>query len=231
MLFRSCVTENNLVQQYAGEAPFDWRCANVTPIYKKGKKNLASNYRPVSLTSQIGKVMEAIIKDDLMGHLKQHNLIRNSQHGFWSGRSCLTNLLKFLEDVTKDADNGSPVDIIYLDFSKAFDKVPHARLIKKLEAHGIDSKVKTWISEWLNNRKQRVVISGTSSDWTHVKSGVLQGSVLGPVLFTIYINDIDKDVVCKVLKLLTTPKCIVRLLPTKMQNYYKNSYETCTNGA
>ena len=75
-----------------GEVSFDWRCANVTPIYKKGKKNLASNYRPVSLTSQIGKVMEAIIKDDLMGHLKQHNLIRNSQHGFWSGRSCLTNL-------------------------------------------------------------------------------------------------------------------------------------------
>ena len=182
------------------QVPEDWRKANVAALYKKGMRSSASNYRPVSLTSQLCKVLESIIRDSIVEHLSIHNLIKDSQHGFMEGKSCLTNLLIFLNKVTEFVDKGYPVDIIYLDFAKAFDKVPHIRLIKKLEAHGITDTVSKWIAAWLRNRKQRVQINGCSSEWADVTSGVPQGSVLGPVLFTIYINDIDDGVQCNILK-------------------------------
>ena len=111
--------------------PHDWKLANVTPLFKKGPKNKTSSYRPVSLTSQVCKIMKSILKDNIINHLEQNGLIRDSQHGFRAGRSCLTNLLYFMEIVTKQVDKGIPVDVVYLDFSKAFDKVPHNHLIKK----------------------------------------------------------------------------------------------------
>jgi Reverse transcriptase (RNA-dependent DNA polymerase)/Endonuclease-reverse transcriptase len=117
--------------------PQDWRDANVTPLFKKGSRDKPENYRPISLTSIIGKILESIVKDNLVKHLESHGLIRNSQHGFRQGRSCLTNLLDFMEVVTQHLDDGQPVDLVYLDFAKAFDKVPFVRLIKKLECHGI----------------------------------------------------------------------------------------------
>ena len=120
-----------------GSVPQDWRDANVVPLFKKGSRSKAQNYRPVSLTSVVGKILESIIKDNVVEHLDRHKLLRDSQHGFLSGRSCLTNLLDFLETVTAEIDDGNDVDLIYLDFSKAFDKVPHCRLAKKLGAHGI----------------------------------------------------------------------------------------------
>jgi len=183
-----------------GVVPLDWRIANVTPIYKKGSRQEPGNYRPISLTSQIGKVLESIIRDEMVIHLKDRKLISDTQHGFTQKRSCLTNLLQFMEIITKHVDDGNPVDVIYLDFQKAFDKVPHARLIKKLKAHGIDGKTLTWIETWLSGRLQRVVLNGSKSNWTEVMSGVPQGSVLGPLLFVIFINDIDDNIAHELLK-------------------------------
>ena len=183
-----------------GSVPLDWKKANVTPIFKKGAKNLPNNYRPISLTSQVCKILESIIRDTIISHLKENCLINPSQHGFWSKRSCLSNLLEFLESVTNYVDQGLPVDVIYLDFQKAFDKVPHQRLLEKVKSMGIDGEVFEWIKSWLLGRLQRVVLNGKSSDWIEVNSGVPQGSVLGPLLFLIYINDIDEWVTCKLLK-------------------------------
>ena len=143
-----------------GFVPDDWKIADVTPIFKKGKKSDPGNYRPVSLTSQIGKVMESILKDDMLDHIRKYNLITDTQHGFVSRRSCLTNLLVFLEEVTKYIDNGHPVDAIYLDFQKAFDKVPHKRLLLKVRDMGFSVNVCNWIENWLVERNQRVRLNG-----------------------------------------------------------------------
>jgi len=132
-----------------GDVPHDWRLANVTAIFKKGKKCSPSNYRPISLTVNICKVLESIIRDKIIEHLEKHTLVRDSQHRFVRNKSCVTNLLVFVEEVANYLDSRYPVDVIYLDFQKAFDKVPHKRLIlKKLGAHGIDGKLLEWIEKW-----------------------------------------------------------------------------------
>jgi hypothetical protein len=127
----------------SGCTPNDWKTANVTPIHKKGTKGNPGNYRPVSLTSIPCKIMESIVKDRMMEHLLENNLIKDSQHGFMPGRA--TNLVEFMDFVTKEVDDGHPVDIFYLDFAKAFDKVPRMRLVKKMQAKGIDKDVVQWI--------------------------------------------------------------------------------------
>lgn len=183
-----------------GIVPSLWKCANVTPIFKKGSKCEAGNYRPISLTSVVIKIFERIIKDKVVSFLDRHQLIINTQHGFRNNRSCLTNLLEFYNYISSNCDERVPSDIIYLDFKKAFDTVPHKRLLIKLKAHGMGDQLCSWVENWLTNRKQRVVINGKASDWLHVTSGVPQGSVLGPLLFLIYINDIDSGVSSKISK-------------------------------
>ena len=176
--------------------PKDWKSANITAIFKnKGKKSEPSKYRQVSLTSIPGKIFESFIKDSIVHHLETNNLLNSSQHGFRPGRSCTTNLLEFLEVVTTKIDEGKSMDLLYLDFTQAFDKVPRKRLIMKLKAHGIQGKILQWIVDWFSCRKQRVVLNGEVSDWEESKSGVPQGSLLGPVCFTVYNNDIDEAVI------------------------------------
>ena len=183
-----------------GIVPFEWKEANIIPLFKKGSRNKSVNYRPVSLTSVICKLLETIIRDHMMDFLIKHKLINPSQHGFLKAKSCLTNLLCFLEEITKWVDDGSPVDVIYLDFQKAFDKVPHQTLISKLKSHGMGNSIINWIEQWLTDRRQRVVVDGDVSSWKPVLSGVPQGSVLGPILFLVYINDLEKGVSGKILK-------------------------------
>ena len=115
-----------------GVVPDDWKRANVAAIYKTGSKNSASNYRPISLTCQVCKVLESIIRDKMLDHLNKFKIIKESQHGFVKNRSCLTNLLEFLSFVSENVGQGSPIDVIYLDFQKSFDKVPHKRLMLKV---------------------------------------------------------------------------------------------------
>ena len=138
-----------------GIVPLEWKEANIIPLFKKGSRNKSVNYRPVSLTSVICKLLETIIRDHMMDFLHKHKLINPSQHGFLKARSCLNNLLCFFEEITKWVDEGSPVDVIYLDFQKAFDKVPHQVLILKLKSHGMGNSIINWIEQWLTDRRQK----------------------------------------------------------------------------
>jgi len=156
------------------------------------------------------KIFKSIIRDVIAQHLEIQLLINNSQRGFRKGRSYLTNLLEFLDKVTSCVD-GDSVDVIFLDFAKAFDKVSYIKLILKLKAHGINGELLDWIKEWLHQRTQRVSIRGVSSDWIDVLSEVPQGSVLGRVLFLIFINDLDIGIKSWILKFADDTKIFNRV--------------------
>ena len=177
-----------------GVLPHPWKDALVTALHKKGDKRLPSNYRPVSLTSIICKMLERIIKDHLLQYFIRNKFITSIQHGFRPDPSCETQLIHVLDDWTSALELGHQVDVIYLDLQKAFDKICNARLLSKLKSYGIGGKLLQWIENFLSNRRQCVHLRGSKSDWINIFSGVPQGSVLGPFLFIVYVNDMPNVV-------------------------------------
>ena len=176
------------------QLPRNWLDAVISPIYKKGQRCLPENYRPVSLLSIICKVLERIITDQIVKHIIENELSCHQQHGFTKGRSTTTNLLEALNVWSEAMMHGIPVDVLFLDYSKAFDAVPHQRLIQQVKSFGIHGEALQWISSFLSNRRQRVRVNGQLSDFKPVLSGVPQGSILGPILFTLFVNNIPDEI-------------------------------------
>src|SRR5215469_9185024 len=177
-----------------GTLPGDWKKATVIPIHKGGDRSLVTNYRPVSLTSVVCKQMEHVIASHLRQEWDKNDWLYEGQHGFRPRYSCESQVITVCQDIADALDNGDRIGAIIIDFSKAFDLVPHGRLLTKIAKTGVDSRVVVWIREFLLGRTQRVRVGGHLSEEVRVTSGVPQGSVLGPLLFLAYVNDIWRNI-------------------------------------
>ena len=214
----------------SGEIPESCKTATITPIHKGKSRATAKNYRPIALTSHLIKVFEKVLRTRIVKFMEKHLLFNNSQHGFRGGRSCLSQLLIHFDRITAALEKGQGVDVIYLDFAKAFDKVDHIITLNKLKSLGIHGALGRWIYNFLTNRTQSVIVEGRKSTPRPVISGVPQGSVLGPLLFLILMGDIDQNIVTAFLSSFADDtrvgNCIISLADTlQLQNDLQAVYQ------
>ena len=190
--FMSCLRD--------GTFPNIWKRANVVPVHKKNEKNVKRNYRPISLLPIFGKILEKLVYDSLYSHLISRDLLNPNQSGFSSGDSTVNRLISITHSIFKAFDCNPPLDVrsVYLDVSKAFDSVWHDGLIYKLKRCGVSGQLLSLLQSFLMDRKQRTVLNGQCSSWGDISAGVPQGSILGPLFFLVYINDLTENLKCNV---------------------------------
>ena len=178
----------------SGTFPVSYKEANVCPVPKKGDLSIVSNYRPISLLNSESKLFERLVFKYLFNYLQDNNLLSSLQSGFIPGDSTVNQLTFLYNNFCQALDSGKEVRAVFCDISKAFDRVWHSGLLYKLQAAGVTGDVLNWFKSYLSDRKRRVVLPSTVSEWTFIRAGVPQGSILGPLLFLVYINDIVKDI-------------------------------------
>lgn len=210
-----------------GVCPDTWKEANVSPVFKKDDSSLVTNYRPISLLNTIGKVMEKIVHKHLFNFLRDHNVITSLQSGFVPGDSTINQLVDIYNTFCNALDQGKEVRAVFCDISKAFDRVWHKGLLFKLKRVGINGSLLDWFTNYLLDRKQRVVMPGVTSSWGYIKAGVPQGSILGPLLFLVYINDIVSDI-NSTIKLFADDTSLYLIVdtPNNAANMLNNDLET-----